>query len=29
MAKGKYEEWLTLDGLTRLEAYARDGGFII
>ena len=25
MAKGKYEEWLTLDGLTRLEAYARDG----
>ena len=25
MAKGKYEEWLKLDGLTRLEAYARDG----
>lgn len=25
MAKGKYEEWLTPDGLTRLEAYARDG----
>jgi hypothetical protein len=25
MAKGKYEYWLTPDGLTRLEAYARDG----
>lgn len=25
MAKGKYEEWLQPDGLTRLEAYARDG----
>jgi transcriptional regulator with XRE-family HTH domain len=25
MAKGKYEYWLTSDGLTRLEAYARDG----
>lgn len=25
MAKGKYEEWLTADGLLRLEAYARDG----
>lgn len=25
MAKGKYEYWLTEDGLTRLEAYARDG----
>lgn len=25
MAKGKYEYWLTSDGLLRLEAYARDG----
>lgn len=25
MAKGKYEYWLTTDGLLRLEAYARDG----
>ena len=25
MAKGKYEYWLTPDGLLRLEAYARDG----
>lgn len=25
MAKGKYEYWLTADGLLRLEAYARDG----
>lgn len=25
MAKGKYEEWLTADGLLRLGAYARDG----
>jgi hypothetical protein len=25
MAKGKFEYWLTEDGLTRLEAYARDG----
>lgn len=25
MAKGKYQEWLTLDGITRLEAWARDG----
>lgn len=25
IAKGKYEYWLTPDGLTRLEAYARDG----
>jgi transcriptional regulator with XRE-family HTH domain len=25
MAKGKYEEWLTPDGITRLEAWARDG----
>lgn len=24
-AKGKYQEWLTKDGLTRLEAWARDG----
>ena len=25
MAKGKYQEWLTPDGITRLEAWARDG----
>lgn len=25
MAKGKYQEWLTPDGVTRLEAWARDG----
>ena len=25
MAKGKYQEWLTSDGITRLEAWARDG----
>ena len=25
MAKGKYQEWLEPDGLTRLEAWARDG----
>lgn len=25
MAKGKYEYWLTADGLTLLEAWARDG----
>lgn len=25
MAKGKYEEWLTEDGLLRLAAWARDG----
>lgn len=25
MAKGKYEKWLTPDGLLRLEAWARDG----
>lgn len=25
MAKGKYEYWLSSDGLLRLEAYARDG----
>ncbi len=25
MAKGKYEEWLTPEGLLRLEAWARDG----
>ncbi|WP_312353931.1 helix-turn-helix domain-containing protein [Aminipila sp.] len=25
MAKGKYEEWLTADGLLKLEAWARDG----
>ena len=25
MAKGKYQEWLTEDGLTKLEAWARDG----
>lgn len=25
MAKGKYQEWLTPDGTTRLEAWARDG----
>ncbi len=25
MAKGKYEEWLTPDGLLKLEAWARDG----
>lgn len=25
MAKGKYEEWLTKEGLLKLEAWARDG----
>lgn len=25
MAKGKYQEWLTKEGLLRLEAWARDG----
>lgn len=25
MAKGKYESWLTPDGLLRLEAWTRDG----
>ena len=25
MAKGKYQKWLTPDGLTLLEAWARDG----
>jgi hypothetical protein len=25
VAKGKYQEWLTKDGLTRLQAWARDG----
>ncbi|WP_099205640.1 transposase [Scatolibacter rhodanostii] len=25
MAKGKYQEWLTPDGILRLEAWARDG----
>ena len=25
MAKGKYQEWLEPDGLTRLEGWARDG----
>lgn len=25
MAKGKYEEWLTRDGLTLLEGWARNG----
>ena len=25
MAKGKYHDWLTQDGLMRLEAWARDG----
>lgn len=25
MAKGKYHEWLTEDGLTRLQGWARDG----
>lgn len=25
MAKGKYQEWLTEDGLTKLEGWARDG----
>ena len=25
MAKGKYQEWLTQGGITRLEAWARDG----
>lgn len=25
MAKGKYKEWLTPDGLLKLEAWARDG----
>lgn len=25
MAKGKYQEWLTKDGLTVLEGWARDG----
>lgn len=27
MAKGKYKEWLTADGLLRLNAWARDGLF--
>lgn len=25
MAKGKYQKWLTLDGLTLLQGWARDG----
>jgi hypothetical protein len=25
MAKGKYQEWLTPDGLLKLQAWARDG----
>lgn len=25
MAKGKYQEWLTENGLTRIEGWARDG----
>lgn len=25
MAKGKYKDWLTEDGLTRLKGWARDG----
>ena len=25
MAKGKYEEWLTEEGLTKIEGWARDG----
>lgn len=25
MAKGKYQEWLTDDGLTKIEGWARDG----
>ena len=25
MAKGKYAEWITKDGLLQLESYARDG----
>ena len=25
MAKGKYEEWLTAEGLTKIEGWARDG----
>lgn len=25
MGRGKYEEWLTEDGLTKIEAWARDG----
>ena len=25
MAKGKYEEWLTEEGITLLEGWARDG----
>lgn len=25
MAKGKYEEWLTKEGLLKIEAWARDG----
>jgi Transposase. len=25
MAKGKYEEWLTVEGLLKLEAWARNG----
>lgn len=25
MAKGKYHEWLTVEGLLKLEAWARDG----
>ena len=25
IAKGKYEEWLTADGLLRVQGWARDG----
>lgn len=25
MAKGKYQEWLTKEGLLRLQGWARDG----
>ena len=25
MAKGKYEQWLTPEGLLKLEGWARDG----
>ena len=25
MAKGKYQEWLTPEGLLRIEGWARDG----
>lgn len=25
MAKGKYQEWLELEGLLKLEGWARDG----